>query len=64
MTLCKAYKTINKKGITPWMCYGILKWNKEYIIIETMYIKKYPNKKYIYTRKGEGFPNTPNYKTK
>lgn len=61
MTLCKAYKTVKEKRMTAWMCYGISKWNDSYCVFETLHMKKFPNQKYIYVRKGEGFPNPPNY---
>lgn len=59
MTLCEAYKFVNSKGITPWMAYGILKWNDGYCIFHTQEIKRFPDLDYVYIRKGEAFPKKP-----
>jgi len=59
MTLCEAYNRVNSKGMTPWIAYGIIKWNDGYCILGSEYIKRFPDLKYLYIRKGEAFPNSP-----
>lgn len=59
MTLCEAIKIVDSKGITPWMAWGVLKWNGDYVICDTSYMKRFPDLPYVYVRKGEAFPNPP-----
>lgn len=43
------------------MAWGIIEWNNEYAICDTQYIKRFPNKNYIYVKRGECFPKEPLY---
>jgi hypothetical protein len=64
MTLEVAKKTIESRGITAWMAWGILRENNEFVIVPTSFIKKFPNKDYLYIRKGSEFPKEPLYERK
>lgn len=61
MTICQAYNLVHRKGITPWMAWGIMKWNNEYIIVETQFIKKHKDAELVLIRKGACFPGKPLY---
>lgn len=56
MTFEKARDLISSRSFKPWMASAIYKINDEYAIASTSYIKRFPNKKYVWMRKGEMFP--------
>jgi hypothetical protein len=64
MTLQEAQNILKNKNITPWMAWGIIKWNNEFAIVDTQFIKRFPNKDYTQIRKGQEFPKEPIFKTR
>ena len=63
MLLCEAYIKVNNKGITPWMAWGIKKYNDGYSIVDTQFIKKF-KEECIYIKSGQLFPGEPVFSRK
>ena len=59
MTLEEAIEIIGRRGLTPWMAWGVLKWNDGCIICATDYIRDNPDLDYLYIKKGQCFPEKP-----
>ena len=57
MTLEEAIIIVNSKGINPWSAWGVYAMNDGYVMADTSFMKRFPDIDYVYTRKGECFPN-------